>query len=129
MGKKGRRRIGDRRGLGETVGEDGWISGPPSAFRQPVAIPALSSWPLKVFFGGALCPKEKNSSFPKSFCDWSGTELKGSLAPPCLLNAVILAEVLRALDRFPTSSGRGLLSGDCLSHFVSLGSLLLCYMM
>lgn len=97
--------------------------------EQPVAIPALSSWPLKVFFGEALCPKEKNSSFPKSFCDWTGTELKGSLAPPCLLNAMTLAEVLRTLDRFPTSSGRGLLSGECLSGFASLGSLLLCYMM
>lgn len=51
MEKKGRRRVGDwRRPVGETVGEDGWISGPPFAFGQPVAIPALSSWPLKVFF-------------------------------------------------------------------------------
>lgn len=105
-------------------------------FRASFCLWTASCYPCFVFlaaegffFGEALCPKEKNSSFPKSFCDWTGTELKGSLAPPCLLNAVTLAEVLRTLDRFPTSSGRGLLSGECLSGFASLGSLLLCYMM
>ena len=56
MEKKGRGESGTGAGqLGETVGKDGWISGPPPAFGQPVAMAALSSWLLKGFGGSAIC--------------------------------------------------------------------------
>ena len=122
----------EQAGWGRQLGRVGGFQGLLLAWdNQPVAILALSSWLLRWFFFFFLilpCQGE-NSSFCKSICGWSLIEPKCSLASPCLLNAITMAEVLRQQARVPTSSQQGGLSGKSIFHFASLGSLLLCYMM